>query len=215
MLTDAQVERYSRQIVLPEVGGRGQERLLAARVAIVGFGPAAVAAVTLLGRAGVGALDVSESVGPLPELSPDCRLSRPGAGRLEGVFDAVIELAGDAETGIHRMLVDDEQATRPFLFGDLDGARIFVTTLVGRPCIACFGAYARETRLFPAEGAGRQMPAAPGQLALGALAASEALRVLLSPPARGRLTALSLEDGTGKVTDLTSTGGCTVCGGRA
>src|SRR5271155_652783 len=35
LLTDAQIERYSRQIILPEVGGRGQERLLAARLTIL------------------------------------------------------------------------------------------------------------------------------------------------------------------------------------
>jgi len=45
MLTDAQIERYGRQIILPEVGGRGQERLLAARVAVAGAGPAATASV--------------------------------------------------------------------------------------------------------------------------------------------------------------------------
>ena len=39
-LTDAQIERYSRHIILPEVGGKGQARLLAGRVLIVGAGPA-------------------------------------------------------------------------------------------------------------------------------------------------------------------------------
>jgi hypothetical protein len=36
MLNDAQVERYARHVLLPEVGGRGQARLLAARVAVLG-----------------------------------------------------------------------------------------------------------------------------------------------------------------------------------
>ncbi|MCI4349863.1 MAG: ThiF family adenylyltransferase, partial [Thermoplasmata archaeon] len=66
-LGDAQVERYSRQIVLPEVGGRGQERLLAARIAVAGVGAAALTAVTLLGRAGVGAIDVAADMPALPE----------------------------------------------------------------------------------------------------------------------------------------------------
>ena len=55
-LTDEQVERYSRQILLPEVGGRGQARLLGARVALAGSDEAAGVAATLLGRAGVGTL---------------------------------------------------------------------------------------------------------------------------------------------------------------
>ena len=37
-LTDAQIDRYSRQIILPEVGGRGQERLLARCVEVIGNG---------------------------------------------------------------------------------------------------------------------------------------------------------------------------------
>ncbi|MFN7244530.1 MAG: ThiF family adenylyltransferase, partial [Dietzia cercidiphylli] len=37
-LTDAELERYARHIVLREVGGEGQKRLAAARVAVVGAG---------------------------------------------------------------------------------------------------------------------------------------------------------------------------------
>ena len=36
--TDAQVERYARHIILPEVGGIGQEKLLNSRVLVVGAG---------------------------------------------------------------------------------------------------------------------------------------------------------------------------------
>ncbi len=57
-LRDDQVRRYARHILLPEVGGRGQERLLAAAVAVeVGPGRAAeVAALTYLAAAGIGRL---------------------------------------------------------------------------------------------------------------------------------------------------------------
>ena len=56
MLSDALVERYSRQILLPEVGGRGQERLCAARVTVTGGGEAAAFAATLLRGAGATVL---------------------------------------------------------------------------------------------------------------------------------------------------------------
>jgi adenylyltransferase/sulfurtransferase len=65
MLRDDQVRRYARHILLPELGGRGQERLLAAAVAVrVGPGRAAeVAAVTYLAAAGIGRIAVTGDAG--------------------------------------------------------------------------------------------------------------------------------------------------------
>jgi len=211
MLTDAQTERYGRQIILPEVGGRGQERLLAARVAVAGAGPAAIAAVTLLGRAGVGTLHVSAGVGPLPELSPDCRCGA-SEGPAADVTVGLLELtATDDDAPAHGAPFGLEAARRPFVLGLLAGDRILVATLVGRPCMRCWG-----QALAPGElGGDRQVPGAahvaPARLVLGALAASEVLRVLLSPPVRGRLTTLGLE-GSATARDL-ATAGCSCCAG--
>lgn len=55
-LRDADIERYSRQIILPEIGGRGQERLLAAAVTLVGAGDLAGVAARYLAGAGIGTL---------------------------------------------------------------------------------------------------------------------------------------------------------------
>lgn len=55
-LTETQIERYERQILLEEVGGKGQERLLAATVRVKGNGVGADEAVTYLAAAGVGHL---------------------------------------------------------------------------------------------------------------------------------------------------------------
>lgn len=65
-LTDAQIERYSRQILLREVGGTGQTALLAARVLVAGSGAAFETAATYLAGAGVGVLDVLSPGAPLP-----------------------------------------------------------------------------------------------------------------------------------------------------
>jgi molybdopterin-synthase adenylyltransferase len=57
-LTDDELIRYSRQIVLREVGGRGQERLRAASVAVVGAGGIGSPAILYLAAAGIGHLTV-------------------------------------------------------------------------------------------------------------------------------------------------------------
>jgi adenylyltransferase/sulfurtransferase len=49
-------ERYSRQVLYPGIGEKGQQKLAAAHVAIVGCGATGAATASLLARAGVGTL---------------------------------------------------------------------------------------------------------------------------------------------------------------
>lgn len=57
-LTDAQLERYARHIVLREIGGMGQAELLASHVAVIGAGGIGSPAIQYLAAAGVGQLTV-------------------------------------------------------------------------------------------------------------------------------------------------------------
>jgi len=58
VLTDTQIERYSRQIIVPGIGERAQERLLASRVATVAAPADASGAVAYLAGAGIGRIVV-------------------------------------------------------------------------------------------------------------------------------------------------------------
>ena len=66
-MTDEELERYARHIVLPQVGGAGQQRLKAAKVAVVGAGGIGAAVIPALAGAGVGQLTIVD--GDVVELS--------------------------------------------------------------------------------------------------------------------------------------------------
>jgi molybdopterin-synthase adenylyltransferase len=57
-LTDAELERYARHIVLPQVGGVGQRKLKGASVAVVGAGGIGSAVIPALAGAGVGQMTI-------------------------------------------------------------------------------------------------------------------------------------------------------------
>ena len=76
-LSRDQAVRYSRQTLLPEVGGAGQARLLAARVLVrAGGAPAARTAATYLVAAGVG--EVAAKGATVGQVLEDLEQSCPG-----------------------------------------------------------------------------------------------------------------------------------------
>ena len=56
--TDEQLERYSRHIILKEVGAKGQKKLLNAKVLIIGAGGLGAPAAMYLAAAGVGTIGI-------------------------------------------------------------------------------------------------------------------------------------------------------------
>jgi adenylyltransferase/sulfurtransferase len=60
-LSDEELDRYARHIVLPQVGGGGQRKLKAASVAVIGAGGIGSAVIPALAGAGVGKLTIIDS----------------------------------------------------------------------------------------------------------------------------------------------------------
>ena len=111
-LSPEQVRRYARHILLPDVGGVGQARLLAARVTVpIGAGrEAELVALTYLAAAGVGVLILSgDPGGPISAseaaLGIPCVAADLGRPRIEALRERLAALnpdvrviAGAAET---------------------------------------------------------------------------------------------------------------------
>ena len=61
MLTEDQIQRYSRHIILKEVGGKGQQRLLDGKVLIIGAGGLGAPIALYLAAAGVGTIGIADA----------------------------------------------------------------------------------------------------------------------------------------------------------
>lgn len=59
--TNEQIERYSRQIILPNVGGKGQESIMKAKVLVIGTGGLGAPCSFYLAAAGVGKIGLVDS----------------------------------------------------------------------------------------------------------------------------------------------------------
>ncbi|MCW3798852.1 HesA/MoeB/ThiF family protein [Sphingomonas sp. BN140010] len=134
-LKDEELARYSRQIVLPQFGGVGQQRLKAASVCVVGAGGIGCAVIPALAGAGLGHLTVID--GDILDLS---NLHRQPLYRSREVGEPKAALAGqfvrrlnpftDVNPVEHRITGDNAS---DLLTGHdliLDGTDNFATRLV-------------------------------------------------------------------------------------
>ena len=134
-LSDDELERYARHIVLPQVGGVGQRRLKAASVAVVGAGGIGSAVIPALAGAGIGKLTViDDDVVDRTNLQrqPIFREDQIGRSKAELAAEFVRALNPHVEvTGHERRLTIDNAET--LLAGHdlvIDGCDNFATRLV-------------------------------------------------------------------------------------
>lgn len=94
-LSDAELERYARHIVLREIGGAGQLRLKAASVAVVGAGGLGAPCLQYLAAAGVGRLTIIDD--------DDVALSNLQRQVLHGTADVGRAKTASARDAIERL----------------------------------------------------------------------------------------------------------------
>jgi adenylyltransferase/sulfurtransferase len=133
-LSDAQLERYARHIVLREIGGAGQTRLLGATVAVIGAGGIGSPALQYLAAAGIGRLIViDDDRVDLSNLQRQTLFATAdiGAPKAEAARAALARLNPDVTVEPRIVRLDTTNATALIAGADvvLDGCDNFVTRL--------------------------------------------------------------------------------------
>ncbi len=121
-LSDAQIERYARHLVLPEIDEEGQVRLLRSRVAVVGGGGLGCAVVQSLAAAGIGQITVFDpDVVELSNLQRQVLHTSHGIGqaKVASIQRAVAALNPDVRLEGRQEAVTHEQAGEQLAGHDL------------------------------------------------------------------------------------------------
>jgi molybdopterin/thiamine biosynthesis adenylyltransferase len=140
MLTDDEIDRYARHLVLKEIGGQGQMKLKAAKVALVGMGGIGAPAALYLAAAGVGTLGlIDDDTVSLSNLQRQVLYATSDVGRAktETAKDALHGINPHMDCHIHAVRLNDDNATDILGGYDiiLDGCDNFPTRLlVNRVC---------------------------------------------------------------------------------
>lgn len=136
--TEAEIARYSRHILLKEVGGTGQARLKAARVLVVGAGGLGSPLILYLAAAGIGTIGVIDD--DVVELS---NLQRQVAHVTARLGESKAGSAAAAAQAINPDVKVEVHATRLTADNALD--------LIGRYDIVCDGTDNFATRFLVAD----------------------------------------------------------------
>ncbi len=140
-LSVVEVRRYSRHLIIPDVGMVGQKRLKNAKVLCVGAGGLGSPALMYLAAAGVGTLGIVEF-----DVVDESNLQRQiihgqsdvGRSKAESARDSVKEINPYVQVNLHEILLDSSNVMDLFAQYDLivDGTDNFATRyLVNDACV--------------------------------------------------------------------------------
>ena len=140
-LTVDEVKRYSRHLIIPDVGMTGQKRLKAAKVLCVGAGGLGSPALLYLAAAGVGTLGIIDF-----DVVDESNLQRQvihgvsdvGRSKAESARNSILEINPHVNVVLHEVRLDVDNAMEIFAQYDLivDGTDNFATRyLVNDACV--------------------------------------------------------------------------------
>jgi len=204
-LSELQIERYSRQIILPQVGGRGQERLLAARIVMIGELADLESPLAYLVGAGVGTILLNTFgdsarpgylIGQMRELNPDVNvglaLDRPRD------FDPNLMFIGSERARDAATVANSGSARTALIAARLDGPGQIAIIPSRPPCLAC-----ASTTLMPFGTKGDNSEL------VKMVATTEALKHLVQPSVAGAI--ITFSGLSSHAHELVIRPNCTIC----
>jgi adenylyltransferase/sulfurtransferase len=147
-LTREEVARYSRHLIIPDLGVDGQKRLKNARVLVIGAGGLGSPALLYLAAAGVGTIGIVEF-----DVVDESNLQRQiihgqsdiGRSKAQSAKDSILEINPLVQVNLHEVRLEPENAVELFEQYDLilDGTDNFATrylvndaaVLAGKPYV--------------------------------------------------------------------------------
>ena len=143
-LTSEQIERYSRQIIVPRVGGRAQERLLASSICIAGEIDDVEPALLYMAGAGVGRIELALAAPggeaghletSIRALNPDVTIAKPGSSPPDLLF-AIIG-SRNSVNQLEPLIAQFSQ--RPWVIARIDSPARIAVLPSPSPCPRCCG----------------------------------------------------------------------------
>jgi sulfur-carrier protein adenylyltransferase/sulfurtransferase len=113
VLDDAQRDRYSRHLILPEVGEEGQRKLLESKVLVIGAGGLGSPTLLYLAAAGVGTIGIVDSdVVEANNLQRQVvhNTDRIGSLKVESAKETITKLNPDVSVVVHPFRIDKSNA---------------------------------------------------------------------------------------------------------
>lgn len=185
-LSREEILRYARHIILPEIGGRGQQRLKEGHVIITGAGPTGAVAALYLAAAGVGRIDLYDQEASAAEAAPQApdlaRWHGEEGARIDALAaklrainpDAAIRVLDSPAPAGASLAVVTQGAATPFLAAGLPVVLAGAGRMGGTVTVVEAGGAAPEGALTDSLDA-----ALPAAGVIGSVAATEVVKLLV------------------------------------